>query len=425
MSDPLARNDPNFAPSSIVHRTESSATLGAARVLVLIGGLFLVAMGLLIGSIGILTSYLDPSSRLLMLTASISFMALTMGFGSMLAWQAFQSIQCRRSRVFKPRHSWLWGLVFVLVILLGHGLLTLGPPWSMAFPPLHVLAAVLPPMVIVGLVAKSLGGISRRHDVIFQMGSGALVATFVAISLEITVLLGMAVGALAFISVLPGGLEQIQALAGRLQDPTWLEDPGQLSSLASSPLIILAVLLVFALVVPLIEESVKTIGVPLRSYRRPGLSQAFFWGLAGGAGFALAEGLFNSLGDLDAWAIIVSFRVGATLLHCLTGALMGLAWYFVLIDRQWSRGLGLYAVSVGIHGVWNTLTAIMAVASLRTQGSLGSDANAMVSDWAVATPLALLLLLALTVGASLAILTRWVHHKDAKTTSPLQGASSL
>jgi hypothetical protein len=82
MSDPLARNDPNFAPSSIVHRTESSATLGAARVLVLIGGLFLVAMGLLIGSIGILTSYWDPSSRLLMLTASISFMALTMGFGS-------------------------------------------------------------------------------------------------------------------------------------------------------------------------------------------------------------------------------------------------------------------------------------------------------------------------------------------------------
>ena len=126
-------------------------------------------------------------------------------------------------------------------------------------------------------------------------------------------ILAILVVTLVAVALQPGGLEQVHALVDRLQDPTWLEKPAQPADLVRSPLILSVAFLVFAILVPLIEEAVKTIGVPLRAYRRPGLAQAFLWGLAGGAGFALAEGLFNSLGGFDAWAATVTLRVGATL----------------------------------------------------------------------------------------------------------------
>jgi RsiW-degrading membrane proteinase PrsW (M82 family) len=164
-------------------------------------------------------------------------------------------------------------------------------------------------------------------------------------------------------------------------------------------------------IVPVIEEGVKAIGVGLMAYRRPSLAQAYLWGVAGGAGFALAEGLFNSAGGLDVWAVVALLRVGATLLHSVTGGLMGIAWYSVLAGRRWLRGLGLYAASVVVHALWNTLAAGMTLVSLATMSGEMTDANQGLVGMGIFGLLALLLLLALVVTLGLVGLTRYVKSR--------------
>jgi hypothetical protein len=385
--------------------------VSAARVLVLITALSIIALGLLVGPLGILASFLDPSNDTLILTTvSLSVMALGVGLGSALAWQAWQAIQGRSSRSFRPR--WAWALVplFLLAVFLGQLVLSLDLLPALTFPPFHVAAALLPPLFVVALASQILGGVTRGRDLVLQISSGTFVSTFLAFSLEAVFVLAFLAGLLLLVTLQPGGLEQIQALADRLQDPAWLQDPAELAPLASSPLVLASIFFVFALVVPLIEELVKTVGVPLLAYRRPNLSQAYLWGLAGGAGFALAEGLFNTASGLDAWGLIVLLRVGATLLHCFTGALMGLAWYAILIERRWGRAVGLYAASVGIHGLWNAVSATITLVSL---GAEGAGASQLLSGTVVAFLALLLVLLALASGLALVGLAFLVRKRTA------------
>lgn len=424
MSDGRASSRQSIIASNVAPQTKSNPALGLVRILVLIGALSLIAMGLLAGGTGFLVSLLGTGDQLMLSTASVSFLALTVGLGSALAWQAWQSIQGRGSRWFLPRFVGIWGLFFLLAVILDQAVLQSELMSALTFPLLHVLAAGLPPLVTVALVARSLGGITRSRDIVFQLSSGALVATVLAFSLEIAVVMGMIVIVLGFVAVKPGGLDQFRALAGYLQDPAWLETPGNLASLARSPLVIFSAFFIFAIAVPLIEELVKTIGVPLRAYRHPNMPQAFLWGLAGGAGFALAEGLFNSLGGIDSWAVVVSFRLGATLLHCFTGALMGLAWYQALAEKHWGRGLGLCALSVGIHSLWNLLVAGMALASLGLQGSELPGTRQTTGELGTTVTFILLASLALAVAVGMVGLTRFVHSRGTATTSDTQLASA-
>jgi hypothetical protein len=237
------------------------------------------------------------------------------------------------------------------------------------------------------------------------------------------VVLGLVVAILAVIALQPGGLEQIQGLAEQMQrqsagGPSWIEDPAELASLARSPVVVGAAFLVVVMLVPLIEEATKAVGVILRWYRQPNLSQAYLWGLAGGAGFALVEGLFNSLGGLDVWALAVSVRVGASLLHCFNGALMGIAWYNILARRQWLRGAALYAIAVGIHGLWNGVSAGMAFLSLDALLGDTAASGGGLAGTGMFVLLSLLLSMIVALGLGLAGLTQYVRRQAVATSGP-------
>lgn len=402
---------------------EARPILSAARGLVLVGSLVLIFIGVLAGGAGLVASLAIAADQLTLVTASVSFTALAVGLGVALAWQARRSIQGFGSQLFQPRNVWPLVVAFFLVVGFGHAALQADLLPLITFPPMHVLASVLPPLVILALAARSLAADVRSRDVVLQLGSGALVATLLAFTLEMALVLGVVTLVLGAVLVQPGGSGRIEALAGNLQDAAWLQDPSNLYLLLRSPLVVLPALFVFAVAVPLIEEAVKTIGMPLRAYQRPSMPQALLWGLAGGAGFALAEGLFNSLGGMGSWAVIVSFRVGATILHCFTGALMGLAWYFALVEHRWGRGLGLYAASVGIHSLWNLLVAGMAFSSLNVQSSELTSLGPVAAGPGAAIAFSLLASLSLAVAMGLMGVTHRVRSLNAGSAPAAQQIS--
>jgi hypothetical protein len=237
-------------------------------------------------------------------------------------------------------------------------------------------------------------------------------STSLAFTLELLAILGLLFSALVVVIALPGGPERIQDFATRLQDPTWFQDPENWLPLIRSPFILVPAFLVFAVLVPVIEEAVKTVGVGLMGYRRPTLAQAFLWGLAGGAGFALAEALFNTVAGLDAWASIISLRIGATLLHCFTGAMMGLAWHAILDGRRWGRAFGLYAASVGIHSLWNAAAAAMALSTLGPSEAGSGTADQWGGDAGSVALLLLILILATVAASGLTGLTWYVRERS-------------
>ena len=357
---------PRESPEPRRARTGHSPLLDVARVLALIGGLSAAAIGVLLAGLFTVGSLLQGQEAVVSaVTLGLSMVAVTVGLGLAVAWQAMRAIQGHPSGPFRPPRAWPLALLFLLAVAGGQIVLSLDLLPAAMFPPFHLLAATLPPLTILALIGRALPRTTRWRELVLQLGAGALVATPLAFALEAVLIVGLALMATFSVALRPGGPELLERLAQLLQTAPPVEDLEALLPLLRSPVIIAGVTAVVAGAVPLVEEAVKAIGVPLLAHRRPSRSQALLWGLAGGAGFALVEGLLNSVGGLQAWALVVVVRVGATLLHCLTGALMGLAWYQAL-GRRWLPAFGLYAGSVTLHSFWNLLSVGVAFLSVDT-----------------------------------------------------------
>jgi RsiW-degrading membrane proteinase PrsW (M82 family) len=388
------------------------SVLRAIRPLVLLGGLGVAAGGLLVGAVGIgLPVLLRTGQALTILVASGSILGLSLLLGSAAAWQAWESMQSRPSSPFRPRRVWIGVALFAVAVVVGRWVLNHPPLDLLALPVAHLTATALPPLTIVGLVAHSLPGATRKRQMVLQLASGAFLSTLVAMVLEALLIAGLIFGVLILVAAQPGGQELLQELARRLADPAILQDPAQIAAAAHSPWVWVALLAVVSGAVPLIEESFKTVGVGLMLYRRPGREEAFLWGLASGAGFAMVESALNSVLGLAGWASAVLMRVPASLMHCFTGALMGLAWQAVFVERQRRRGLALFAGSLTLHGVWNAAAIAVGLLSLDQQAPLAAPSGA--ARLAASASLILLLVMASGVAMGLVAMTRRLRARSS------------
>lgn len=329
--------------------------------------LSIMAIGAMLGLCGIpLGLFSGGPETVTMVTLSASLSVLSLALGSASAWHAWHALRGDPSTAFRPRRIWPLAVLFLLALALGQTMLSLSLLPALTFPLLHIAAAVLPALFIVALAGRALGGVATWRDMVLQTACGAFLATPLAFVLEATAILLIASATLLGLALQPGGQDLLLKVTSYLQDPAWLQDPEALGSALLTPGIIAAAIAVLAGIIPLLEEAVKTVGVGLAAYRQPSLPQTVLWGTAAGAGFAITEGLLNAAGSLDTWLPVVALRVGTTLLHCTTGALMGLAWYHVLAHRRWRRALALYLLSIAVHGLWNALAVGMALPSLQT-----------------------------------------------------------
>ena len=373
------------------------------RVVVLIAALGVVVLGLVGGVAGLLLGLLHGEDRLTAVTFGVSVLVLTVGGGVWIAWHTWQAIQGRSSPPFRPRRVWWLLLAFGLALGLGQAVLTFDLLPLLTFPFLHVAAALLPALAIVGLVGWWLDGAVRQREMVWQLGSGALLSTFLAGVLEAAALGGLLIAVILITLWQPGGAERLERLASLLENATQNQQADLIIALLHSPGAVVAVLLVAAGLIPLLEEGIKTVGaVFLIEVRRPRLPQAFLWGVGSGAGFALTEALINSIGGLEAWGFVALIRSGATLLHCTTGGLMGLAWYFLLLRGRWGWALGLYGASVGIHALWNLLTVVISILSLTTLDGPGLGPGQIFAGLGILGAMTLLGLLVLLMAGVLA-----------------------
>jgi len=350
----------------------------AGHVLMVFCGMMLALAGLLagVGYLG-LPVWSPGTQTLATSTLLAAIAALGLGLGLGLVRQGAGALAGRPGRPVDLPRGVLLALIFCVVLAFGPAMLRLSQLALWVFPLFYLAAIGLPVLIVIGFVWRRTREATNRQMIV-QLAYGALGATILAGCLELLAFASVTVAVLAGVSLLPGGMAWVQQLQDLLQTPAGLQDPERVRAVLLTPPILLVGGLLVLVLGPAIEEAVKSLSVLFLSSRLSTRSQAFAWGVAAGAGFALTEGLFNSILAIPAWQAAPGFpgtggaaqmlgtglaswdqgvllRAGASLLHALTGGLMGLGWYGLLRQsRPWSL-LGMYALSVGMHAWWNGL----------------------------------------------------------------------
>ena len=285
------------------------------------------------------------------------FAALGVLFGAVWVWQGILALRghatSSAARVF-PRVIILVA-AFLFAILLGFGALAVKPVAAFAFPPFHFLASALPPLMFLAYAARRLNVTSGLRALVASLSWGALGSTFLALSLEVVIgviIVGIVSVTLSLTANSTATLEQLRA---QLESLRTLDDQTVIRRLISNPVVVVAIAVYFAGIVPFIEEAVKTLIVAFVDPRRTMARDALLWGIAAGAGFAIVENALNTGAALDVWVIAMLTRVGATVMHVANGATMARGWYAARVERRWSRLLIAYLTSVFLHAVWNAL----------------------------------------------------------------------
>jgi RsiW-degrading membrane proteinase PrsW (M82 family) len=245
-----------------------------------------------------------------------------------------------------------------------------------------------------------------------SFGWGALGATALALVAELVIAGVLLVGAAVAISRVPNSQALIDQLRSELALTRDTQDLSSASRLLTDPAVLAGILLYAAVLIPFVEEALKTLVVAFVDPRRTLLGDAVLWGMAAGAGFAVFENLFNTSATLSLWAMTAVLRIGATTMHVANGATMGRGWYAARVEGRWRRLLMAYLLSVGLHAAWNTAALLLSSSATFYL----SNENASLSRTVPAASLVAALLVIIVVLAAVGLV--WIAYSVRSAQRP-------
>lgn len=374
-------------------------------------GLSIAGLAILVSLAWLVNAVFDPNNLATDgSTTILACLTLGVGLGGPLAWHGIRASRGKPTAHLVTVSPWLLLAFFVPTVIVGQIVITYELLPVLTFPPLHVTAAVLSPLAILAYVTRSLKSIEPSwREVVVNLSIGAFVSTGLALLAEILLFVFIFAVATLVLAVTPGGMVQIEAFLANSQDPLWLTDPANLQAALLFPPLLIGVALVFMILGPMLEEVVKLVGIVLLNYRQPDRAQIFLWAVAAGAGFGLMENLFNTTLALDTWAIVMTFRIGATAMHSLATGVVALGWYSFRNEGKLLKLAGAYVLGAVTHILWNTLALSLAAIGLLV-GGLENEVALTLGGGTILLVLALFVLLFIAVLVSLHGVTRRVER---------------
>jgi hypothetical protein len=396
----------NPEPSIEPAQPEPSPAPAAPRPFSILA-LFGLIGGLLMPSLACLGSVMIGVSGANVVEAPLFIsILLSLGLAGLpLAWEAFQRLRGGPARPWTTSWTWIAVSAVVILVVLSAGQALVGfkvlPAYvaGLAQPIVFVAAAA----AVLALAGSGWSGISRLRAW-GQLLFGAWLSVFLAFIVEIIVigLLGLAV-LVVLAAVAPA---QAQALMATLRSLRNDPNPDALMAWLHRPWVIGLAYLIASVLIPLIEELIKSLGVALFIGRRPAPMAAFMGGLMGGVGFAVTESLSNLVNLANPWAVLVLARLGTLAMHGFTSSLVGWGWGQLAGGRPGRFGLA-YLGAVAMHGLWNAAVVTMVVGGLTVVGdSTPSTPQTMLVGVLIAACVLLLVALVPACLVSLAVMGR-------------------
>jgi hypothetical protein len=232
----------------------------------------------------------------------------------------------------------------------------------------HILAIGVPILWIAYLAVRGLplGSPQRMWGL---LGSGSALAPALILLIESAALLGGILIWTIWASGNPDVMNELSTLLNRLEQARLYGGSPDLllhmlAPYLNKPMVILSAFAFGALVVPLIEEAFKPLGVWFLAGSRIRPAEGFAAGILCGAGYALTESLMLASSGGEEWAMLVFARLGTGVIHSLTAGLTGWALALAWGKRRYLQLVFTYLGAALIHGLWNGLTILMAFAIL-------------------------------------------------------------
>ena len=315
-----------------------------------------LSAGFLMGVAGIIefiTGEVEMSGSTLMLAAGsifLGFLLLPAVYYSLMHIMDKPAREIPFHRVPTSAIAAIW-VVFALstVILAEVGSMA---PLSI---PLNLATLVLPVWVFIRIGLRDLdAGSNERRWGTFTVGL-TLVPILIGIA-EVIVILIAGTGIILWVVLNPQLINSLESLSMRLM---YSSNPDTITRILApyifNPTMMVAVLVFFSLLIPIIEELIKPLGVWLSPNKIVSPSQGFALGVLGGAAYALVESLGVSPGFSGTGNLLSIIRAGTDLLHITTAGLMGWALVSAWRERKYIQ-LGItYLVVILIHGLWNAM----------------------------------------------------------------------
>lgn len=316
-----------------------------------------------------------------MVASSLAFAGVLLLPSAWYAWKSLSFPGIESESYHEPRG---FGFILTLLVLVVvPGALWFGNWVSqndqlawLLLPLINIIVNGLSAFWVVYIGVRGLKPGSRRR-VWGVFSSGLILGPSIILILELFTLIGFGILAIMWAVLNPDISSQLQNLIFRLQNVP--SNPDSILQILFPFLLKPGILFIafsfISVIVPIIEEALKPIGVWFLAGQKINPVQGFAFGVLCGAGFGLFENLGNTSVGGETWAILVSTRVTTLLLHCLTTGLVGWALASAWTEKRYLR-LGItYASAVIIHGLWNGLAVISALSSLEGQVDVSLPGN--------------------------------------------------
>ena len=333
-----------------------------------LSAVLLLSIVALISSLAVLfgTSSSDPGIQHTQIISALLF-AAGLGFaGLLLIPSAFHSgkrlFSTKPPTVFKwNRMIWL-AAVFPIPIYLGY-LIQTGPVWSQyLLPVFHVLANGAGIVWVLNLALRKFPTKSAQR-IWGSFGTGLTLTPAITFIVEILILLIIGIFWLFLIQTRPDLKQEILNIVDLISESP--ADPGISAQWAGNfvarPEVTGTILLYFSLLIPLVEELLKPLAVYFLLGRKLQPWEGFVIGATAGAGYALFENLTIGAG-LETWSFVMISRLGTAAIHILTTGLVGWGLASASTEKKYARLVGSFIAAVSLHGVWNGLNILTALA---------------------------------------------------------------
>lgn len=255
------------------------------------------------------------------------------------------------------------GAISVWSVALLLGWLVVGSPNVATFllGPLNLLVAGIPVLAIYTASQRKLkAGSQMRKWRIFGFSLTVMPVVVILVELLVILVIALLVGLyLRYqMSVDPTLARDLQYILNRISlggDMDMVTE--MLEPYLRQPVVIFLVLVVFAGVMPMVEELLKPLALWALAGRKLTAQEGFVGGLLCGAGFALMENVlyFTAAITPEDWLFAAIGRAGTGVLHMLGSGLVGWG-----LAKTWGQGkwlfLGLTTIAaILFHGLWNGL----------------------------------------------------------------------
>lgn len=274
--------------------------------------------------------------------------------------------------VSRPERRYYGLILTVVVLVVVVGALLLGN-WAaqndriawFVLPPLNVIVTGLTALWVIYFGTRGLlPNIPRFKWGVFA--SGLVLGPVIILILELMLLLVVGIIAVLWVTLNPSLSSQLSHLTFPMQNgvPDTQAIIDRLLPLLLNPVVIFLVFATISVLVPIIEESLKPLGVWFLAGSKITPAQGFGFGVLSGAAFGLFENLGNTSGAGTGWALLATSRISTLLLHSFTAGLVGWALASAWTQRRFLRLAISFIIAVAIHGLWNGLAVLSAAASL-------------------------------------------------------------